>query len=174
MSSSSLVRDRKYITVLLSLGKYKWCKGKRVTGQGYGLGIGGCKRLCHRGRGRGMAWLHCFPYLCQLRTGHCIRYRGQVTDLLSQAHTWVWALGRLVPLLSWIRRLFLDRLSGFLFSVGGPCTALNPGLGSGGLESQFGRGPRHPGQEGDGLVLLVPRVQAGHVFSGYPAGGINS
>ena len=27
---------------------------KMVTGQGYGLGIGGCKRLCHRGRG---AWL---------------------------------------------------------------------------------------------------------------------
>ena len=27
---------------------------KVVTGQGYGLGIGGCKRLCRRGRG---AWL---------------------------------------------------------------------------------------------------------------------
>ena len=26
---------------------------KLVTGQGYGLGIGGCKRLCHRGCG---AW----------------------------------------------------------------------------------------------------------------------
>ena len=37
----------------------------------------------------------------------------QVTDLLSRAHTWVWALGRLVALLSWIW-LFLDRLSGFL------------------------------------------------------------
>ena len=36
----------------------------------------------------------------------------QVTDLLSRAHTWVWALGRLVALLSWIR-LFLDRLLGF-------------------------------------------------------------
>ena len=29
------------------------------------------------------------------------------------------------------------------------------------------------GQEGDGLVLLVPWVQAGHVFLGYPAGGID-
>ena len=27
---------------------------KIVTGQGYGLGIGGCKRSCHHGRG---AWL---------------------------------------------------------------------------------------------------------------------
>ena len=43
-----------------------------------------------------------------------------------------------------------------------------------GLESQFGRGPRHLGQEGDGLVLLVPGVQAGRVFSGHPAEHIGS
>ena len=29
----------------------------------------------------------------------------QVTDLLSRAHTWVWALGRLVALLSWVLAL---------------------------------------------------------------------
>ena len=29
----------------------------------------------------------------------------QVPDLLSQAHTWVWALGRLVALLSWVLAL---------------------------------------------------------------------
>ena len=29
-------------------------------------------------------------------------------------------------------------------------------------------------KESDGLVLLVPRVQAGRVFSGYLAGGIDS
>ena len=82
-------------------------------------------------------------------------------------------LGRLVALLSWIQ-FFLDRLSGFYFGGGGPCTALSPGLRGGGLESQFGRGPRTPEQEGDGLVLLVPWVQAGRVFLGYPAGGIDS
>ena len=92
----------------------------------------------------------------------------QVTDLLSRAHTWVWAFGRLIALLSWIR-LFLDRLSGFYFGGGSPCTALSPGLRGGGLESWFGRGPGHPGQESDGLVLLVPWVQAGRVFLGYPA-----
>ena len=59
------------------------------------------------------------------------------------------------------------------FGGGGPCTALSPGLRGGGLESQFGRGPGHPGQERDGLVLLVPGLQAGRVFSGYPAGGID-
>ena len=62
----------------------------------------------------------------------------------------------------------------FCFGGGGPCTALSLGLRGGGLESQFGWGPRHPGHEGDGLVLLVPGVQAGRVFSGYPAGGIDS
>ena len=71
-------------------------------------------------------------------------------------------------------RLFPDRLSGFLFGGGGPCTALSLGLRGGGLESQFGWGPGHPGQEGDGLVLLVPWVRAERVFLGYPAGGIDS
>ena len=108
---------------------------------------------------QGIARLHFFPCLCRLRTDRCIRHRGQVTDLLSQAHTCVWAYGR---------------LSGFLFGGGGPCTALSLGLRSEGLESQFGWGPGHPGQEGDGLVLLVPWVQAGRVFLGYPSGGINS
>ena len=58
------------------------------------------------------------------------------------------------------------------FGLGGPCTALSLGLRGGGLESQFGRGPGHLGQESDGLVLLVPRLQAGYVFSGYPAGAL--
>ena len=57
---------------------------------------------------------------------------------------------------------------------GGPCTALSPGLRSGGLESKFGQGPVHPGQEGDGLVLFVPGVQAGRVFSGHLARHIGS
>ena len=75
-------------------------------------------------------------------------------------------------MLLWIR-LFPDRLIGG-GDDGGPCTALSPILRSGGLESKFGRGPRHLGQEGDGLVLLVPGVQAGRVFSGHPAGHIDS
>ena len=57
---------------------------------------------------------------------------------------------------------------------GGPCTALSPGLRGGGLESKFGRGPRHPGQESGGLVLLVLGVQAGRVSSGHPARHIDS
>ena len=84
--------------------------------------------------------------------------------------------GRLEDLLLSCRgfQLFSDRLSGFCFGGGGPCTALSSELRGGGLESQFGREPRTPGQEGDGLVLLVPWVQAGRVFLMYLAGGIDS
>ena len=57
---------------------------------------------------------------------------------------------------------------------GGPCTALSLGFRGGGLESKFGWGPRHPGQESGGLVLLVPGVQAGRVFSEHPARHIDS
>ena len=74
--------------------------------------------------------------------------------------------------MSWIR-LFSDWLIGG-GDGGGPCTALSLGLRSGDLESKFGRGPGHPGQEGDGLVLLVRGVQAGRVFLGHPAGDIDS
>ena len=42
------------------------------------------------------------------------------------------------------------------------------------MESQFGWRPGHLGRESDGLVLLVPWVQAGHVSSGHPAGHIDS
>ena len=54
--------------------------------------------------------------------------------------------GRLEDLLLSCRafRLFSDRLSGFYFGGGGPCTALSPGLRGGGLEFQFGWGPRTP------------------------------
>ena len=55
---------------------------------------------------------------------------------------------------------------------GGPCTALSLGLRSGSLESKFGRRPGHPGQEGDGLVLLVPGVQAGVCFQGTQLGAL--
>ena len=65
-------------------------------------------------------------------------------------------------------RLFPDRLIGG-GGGRGPYTALSPGLGV-----QVQTGTQTPGQEGDGLVLLVPGVQVGRVFLGYPAGGTDS
>ena len=87
----------------------KMVKRKMVTGQGYGWVLVGVKGCVLWPTGHSSVTL--FPYLCGLRTGRSIRHRGQVTDLLSRAHTWVWAQGRLVALLSWIR-LFPDRLMG--------------------------------------------------------------
>ena len=58
----------------------------------------------------------------------------QVTDLLSRAHTWVWALGRLITLLSWVLTLFGSTVL-VVFGLGGPCTTLSLGLSGGGLES---------------------------------------
>ena len=132
------------------------------------MGVRGCVAI-----ESGHSLVTLFSMSGRLRTDRSISHRGKSQILLSRAHTCVWALGRLVALLSSIR-LFPDRLSGFYFGGGGPCTTLSPGLRRGGLESKFGQGPGHLGQESDGLVLLVPWVQAGCVFLGYPAGDIDS
>ena len=57
-------------------------------------------------------------------------------------------------------RLFPDRLSAFCFGGEGPYTALSPGLRDGGLESQFGRGPRTPDEKGDGLIYIYMQMLA--------------
>ena len=89
---------------------------------------------------------------------HILGY-GRLEDLLLSCH---------------VSGSFWTDCQGFYFGGGGPCTALSSGLRGGGLESQFGQGPGHLGQESDGLVLLVPGVQAGRVFSGHSAGHIDS
>ena len=81
-----------------------------VTGQGYGLGIGGYKRLCPTATGHSLVTLLSLSVSVKDRSLN--KTSRQVTDLLSRAHTWVWALERLVALLSCIR-LFSDRLSGW-------------------------------------------------------------
>ena len=82
----------------------KWWKRKIVTGQGYGLGIGGCKRLSPTAN---ETWLgyNAFP-VCVGQGPTVALGSKQVTDLLSRAYTWVWAQRRLVTLLSWVPALF--------------------------------------------------------------------
>jgi hypothetical protein len=55
-----------------------------ATRQGCGMGIGGCSNLCSVATGHN--WVAQFPYPCQLRIVRCMD-PGQVTDLLSRAHT---------------------------------------------------------------------------------------
>ena len=109
---------------------------------------------------RGMAWLHYFFMSVSVKDRPLYWTLGKSQTYYPEH---ILGYGRLKDLLLTCHgsSSFPDRLSGFYFGGGGPCTAQSPGLRGGGLESQFGRGPRHPGQESDGLVLLVPGVQAG-------------
>ena len=104
------------------------------TRQGYGLGIGGCKRLCCRATGHSLVTLLFLSVSVKDRSldkalgksqtyysEHILVY-GRWEDLLLSCHGF---------------RLFPDRLSGW-FLGGGPCTALSAGLRGGGLESKFG------------------------------------
>jgi hypothetical protein len=58
-----------------------------VTGQGLGMGIGGCNKLCPVAMGH--SWVALFPCPCQLRTVRCMD-PGQVIDLFFQAHACLW------------------------------------------------------------------------------------
>jgi hypothetical protein len=79
-----------------------------VTGQGYGMGMGGCKKLCPVATGH--SWVALFLCPCQLRTVRCMD-PSQVIDLLSRAHTCLWEQEGL--LLSYHGlRLFPDQLMG--------------------------------------------------------------
>jgi hypothetical protein len=73
-------------------------------------------------------------------------------------------------------RLFSDRLFRWLYVLdwGGISTILRPDLQCWGLRVQAWTGTWTPWQEWNGLVLLVPGVQARCVFSGHPAGHIDS
>jgi hypothetical protein len=62
--------------------KGKWWPGRDMVW--VLLGVTSCAP-----RPRGIAWLHCFPCPCQLRIVRCLDH-GQVTNLLSWAHTYLW------------------------------------------------------------------------------------
>jgi hypothetical protein len=79
-----------------------------VIGQGCGLGIGGCNRWFPVVTGHRLVAL--FPCPRRLRTIRCID-PGQVTDLLSQAHTCLWERKCLLLSCHGLR-LFPDRLIG--------------------------------------------------------------
>jgi hypothetical protein len=124
------------------------------------VGVAGCVP-----RPRGIAWLHCFPCPCQLRTVRCMD-PGQVIDLLSWAHTCLWEREDLLLSIHGLR-LFLDRLIGegdrwrskHHFKAG-------PQVWE--LRVQVWTGTWNPWQEWNGLVSLVPGVQVRHVFFGVP------
>ena len=110
-----------------------------MTGQRYGLGIGGCKRLCPMVTGHSLVTLLSLSVSVKDRPLHKSRGKSQI---YYPEHILVY--GHLEDLLLSCRGfwLFPDRLSGFCFGRECPCTALSLGLRNGGLESQFGWRPR--------------------------------
>jgi hypothetical protein len=94
-----------------------------VTGQGFGKGIGGCDKL--RPTATGHNWVALFPCPCQLRTVRCMD-PGQVTDLLSRAHTCLWERECLYSLVMGSGSFRTDWLEAGM--GGGLSTILRPGL----------------------------------------------
>ena len=76
-------------------------------------------------------------------------------------------VGRLVALLSWVSAL--SGPTDWGRDGGGPSTTLSPGLGCGGLESKFGRGPG-PSTEVEWVGLICVWGTSEACVSGYPAG----
>ena len=86
--------------------KEKWWPGRDVVW--VLVSVRGCVAV---DTGHGLVILFSLSLSVKDRSLHKPSRQG--TDLLSRAHTWVWALERLNALLSRIR-LFLDRLLGFI------------------------------------------------------------
>ena len=104
----------------------------------------------------------------RLRTGRCISHRGKSQTYYPEH---ILGYGRLEDLLLSCHgsdSFRTDWLEAGIVEVLAPHGVRDSGCG--GLESKFGRRPRHPGQKSDGLVLLVPGVQAGRVFRGIQLG----
>ena len=130
------------------------------------VGVRGCVAV---DVGHGMVTLLSLSVLVKDRSLH--KPSRQVIDVLSRAHTCVWVLGRLVTLLSWVPALFGPTVM-VVFGLGGPCTALSPGLRGGGLESQFGRGPRPPDWRVVGWSCLCLGYKRGVCFRGTQLGAL--
>jgi hypothetical protein len=140
-----------------------------VTGQGFDMGIGGCNKLCPAATGR--SWVALFPCPYRLRTVRCMD-PGQVTNLLSRAHTCLWERESLLLSCHGLR-LFLDRLIGDGDRWRSKnCIEAGPQVWGFGV--QVWTGTWNLWQEWNELVSLVSGVQARRVFSGYPAGHIDS
>jgi hypothetical protein len=77
-----------------------------APGQGCGMSISGCSKLCPVAMGRN--WVALFPCPCQFWTVRCMD-PDQVIDLLSRAYTCLWEQEGLLLSCHGLR-LFPDRL----------------------------------------------------------------
>ena len=93
---------------LLTIGDYynyshdKNNERKIKTGQGYGMGYGGCDELCPAAMG--LAWLHCFLCPYRLSTVYCCGWQSGHRLIILSTYLLMGA-GRLIALLSWVLTL---------------------------------------------------------------------
>ena len=140
-----------------------------VTGQGYGLGIGGCKRLCRRGRGAQLGYTAFPVWSIKDRSLHKALGRSQTYYL---EHILVY--GHLEDLLLSCRgsSSFWTDYQGFILGGGGLCIALSPGLRGRGLESQFGWGSGPRNRRVVGWFCLCLGYKQGVCFQGTQLGAL--
>jgi hypothetical protein len=141
-----------------------------VTGQGYGMGIGGCNRLCPTATGHSLVALFSLSMLIKDRPLHWTLVKSQT---YYPEHILAYGSGKacysLVVGSGSFRTDWLEAGIG-----GGLSTTLRPGLKCGGLESKFGRGPGTLDRSGMGWSRLCLGYKRGVCFLGYPAGHIDS
>jgi hypothetical protein len=120
----------------------------------------------------GIAWLHCFPCPCWLRTVRCTGSPVKSQTYYPE-HILAYGSGKacysLVVGSGSFRTEWLEVGTGGVLS-----TTLRPGLKCGSLESKFGRGPRTCDRSGTGWSRSCLGCRLGVCFSGYLAGHIDS
>ena len=138
---------------LLTIGDYYYYHNKTMkkmeTGQGYGMGIGECNKLCPTATGLSLVIL--FSLFVSIKDCSMLWMVVRSYTYYPE-HMLVYGSGKahyaLVVGSSSFRTDWLEAGKG-----GGLSTILRPGLKCGGLESKFGRGPRPlTGVEWVGLV----------------------
>jgi hypothetical protein len=93
---------------LLTIGDYyythdKMMERKMVTEQGYGMGIGGCNRLCPAATG--LSWVALFSLSVSIKDRPLFEPWSSHRLIIPSTYLLMRA-GRLVTLLSWVSALF--------------------------------------------------------------------
>jgi hypothetical protein len=142
---------------------------KMVTGQGHGMGIGGCNRLCPAAMGHSLVALFFCP--CRLRTVRCMDLVK--SQIYYPKHILTYGSGK--TCYSLVVDFGSSRTDGLEAGIGGGLsTTLRSGLKCGGLESKFGWGPGTLDRSGTGWSRLCLGYERGVCFSWYPVGHIDS
>jgi hypothetical protein len=138
---------------------------KMVIGQGSGMGIGGCNKLCPAVTGHSLVALFSLSTSIEDRPLQWMIVRSHI---YYPKHIRAYGSGKthyfLVVGFGSFRTDWLGAGKG-----GGLSIALRPGLKCGGLESKFGRGLRSLDRSGMGWSCLCLGYRRGVCFSGYPA-----